>query len=80
MKYVNKFKRAWPHWTHITVSQNNLELKRWCQANGSSDRFAIHRNPERMHIYANGDVSIGHTYDWYFENAHDATVFKLKFG
>lgn len=65
MKHWNKNKKySETEWTKIgplLTVHRNAEQKRWCQLNGSNDRFY------------NGF----YTGIWYFENSEDALAFSL---
>jgi hypothetical protein len=75
MKYYNKKKEYRNKWTIVNgpPAHKAEEVKRWCQLNGSTDRF---------YFTLKTRISFDHGdrvpfWPWYFENSQDATAFKL---
>ncbi len=75
MKYYNKKKEYRNTWTIVDGPPvyRAAEVKRWCQLNGSKDRF---------YFMLNTPLSFNHgerrpRWPWYFENPQDAVAFKL---
>lgn len=75
MKYWNKSKKYRETWTKVDGPSHwkSEEAKRWCQLNGSSNRFFF-RLDFPLAIMS---ISRDFYWPWYFENAQDATAFRL---
>ena len=75
MKYYNKKKEYRNTWTIVDGPRAHkaAEVKRWCQLNGSTDRFYFTLN--NYMPFDHGE-SRPH-WPWHFENPQDATAFKL---
>lgn len=76
MKYWNKQPRVRATWTKVvlnTTQQRKIELKRWCQNNGSPNKFYCAISIDTWPFFAE---SVNHI--WWFENTEDATIFVLK--
>ena len=78
MKYWNKSKKYRESWTVISDIDpyTEMEAKRWCQLHESNGRFFF---TEKLTYRIADDLKtvIANPRRWYFENAQDATVFKL---
>jgi hypothetical protein len=80
MKYWNKGKRYKTSW-HKVRGPAELKvdnIKRWCQLNGSKDRFSYDGPTVSPSIFPSYPSMIRiHPGIWYFENSEDAVAFKL---
>lgn len=75
MKFYNKKKEYRNTWITVDgpVNWRTTEVKRWCQQNGSRDRFYFNINYPRHYDHGESRPY----WPWYFENAQDATAFRL---
>jgi hypothetical protein len=77
LKYWNKSKKYRDTWTAVEGPAyfNRAEVKRWCQLNGSSDRFYF--GPYYFKKKVPGFPIMKDPWLWYFENSEDALAFSL---